>query len=135
MRLNKEELITAGVLTAIVTPPMWWALTIPSCAFLWALSGSESRLNSKLFRRFGVPLVWAVSIFNYWAFAVIPISFGFLTLGYGIPDESDEGSLLGRLAINISRGNTFIANLITRSVIYIGAIVPFLVVRIFWLKK
>lgn len=134
MRINREELITAGILTAIATPPVWWAITMPSCAFLWALSGSESRFNSKLFRRLCVPLIWAASLFNYWAFAVIPISFGFLTLGYGIPDETDEGSLLGRLALKIS-GNVFLANIITRGVIYLGAITPFLVVRLLWLKK
>jgi len=125
MRLNKEELITAGILTAIVTPWKWWILTIPLCAFLWALTGSESKYNYKLWRRLGVPVVWGASLWMWQVAFAIPVAFGFLSMGYGIPSTQpfDEGSWLGRIFKN---------DLIVRGIIYSGATLPFILVRFLW---
>lgn len=120
MKLNKEELIIASILTAIVVPFPLALVAIPICAFLWALSGSESKYNYKLWRRLGVPLVWAACLMNYYSLAAVPIAFGFLSMGYGIPDASDEGSWLGKI---------FKSDLIVRGIIYSGVLIPFLIVR------
>ena len=131
MKLNLEELIIASILTAIVVPFPIALLAIPACAFLWALSGSESKYNYKLWRRLGVPLVWVIGIFNYYALAAVPIAFGFLSMGYGLPSTQppDEGSGLGRFFWNLTGGNVLFSNILTRGVIYLGTIIPFLVIR------
>lgn len=130
MTLNKEELIVASTLTLIVVPFPMAMLAVPLCAFLWALTGSESKWNYKLWRRLGVPLVWALCLWKREAFFVVPVAYGLLSLGYGIPSTQpfDEGSWLGRLALKLT-GNTTTANLLTRGIIYTGLVVPFLVAR------
>jgi len=133
LKLNKEELTIASILTAIATPfpPMLWA--VPVCAFLWALTGSESKYNYKLWRRLGVPLIWASTLWTWQAFLCVPIAFAFLSLGYGLPSTQppDEGSSLGKVMWKLSGENELLANLLTRGFIYFGILTPFLLVR--WL--
>lgn len=133
MKLNKEELITASILTAIVSPLPNAIAAVPICAFLWALTGSESKYNWKLWRRLGVPLIWAICIWKWQALVAVPAAFGFMSLGYGLPSTQppDEGSALGRFFWKLTGGNELVSNICTRGTIYIGAIVPFMVVR--WL--
>ena len=125
MILNKEELLTASILTALISPfPYAWA-AIPICAFLWAWTGAGA---SKLWRRLVVPLIWAACLMDLRAFLIVPVAFGFLSLGYGIPDDTDEGSFLGRFFYGLFPIR--LANILTRGVVYGGATIPFLVLRI-----
>lgn len=88
---------------------------IPICAYLWAISGAGA---SKLYRRLGVPVITsglsAIVLQSVQPLYSIPLAFAVLSLGYGIPDETDDGSFLGGLGWNISHVN---AELITRSII------------------
>jgi len=130
MKLNKEEILVASILTMLAAHWLTWIITVPLCAFLWALTGSESKYNYKLWRRLGVPLVWALSLWTWQALICVPIAFGFLSIGYGMPSTQpiDDGSWLGRNMLKLFRDyNT--ANIITRAIIYWGAISPFLVVK------
>ena len=128
MRLNKEELIIASILTAIVVPWPWVLVAIPVCALLWALSGDG---KSKLFRRLGVPLVWAFSLHTGFAFVCVLTGFLSLCIGYGLPSTQppDEGSALGRFFWKLTGGNVLLSNILTRGLIYIGLVIPFLIVR------
>ena len=130
MKLNREEMIIALLLTLIASSFPLCLVAAPVCAFLWALSGSEHEVNSKLFRRLGVPLIWSASYLDIRMFLIVPIAFGFLSLGYGIPSLLDNGSLLGRFFWRLTSGNELWSNILTRGVIYCGAVTPYLVLRI-----
>ena len=88
------------------------------CALLWALGGHID----KNIRRLGVPIVTSIaSIFflNGWQQWVLPIVsglalWGSTTIGYGIPDGSDDGSPLGKFWCNLFNHNAKIANILTR---------------------
>ena len=128
MKLNKEELIIASILTAIVVPFPIAIGAIPLCAFLWALTGASA---SKLFRRLGVPLVWALCLWNLYALIAVPIGFGMLCIGYGIPTTQpyDKGSWLGIVFFKLTSGNMLMSNILTKGTIYLGLLIPFLIVR------
>lgn len=126
------EILTAIALSVIVVPwPLLLIAALP-CSFLWALSGSGS---SKLFRRVGVPVIWSSCLYiteqNVLVFILIPIAALMLSLGYGIPSTQppDSGSALGRFFWNLTGQNVLLSNIMTRGVIYIGLVTPFLVVR------
>lgn len=100
---------------------LWWAwpwniaIGILS-AVLWAIGGAS--FGKKIVRRLGVPiLLVSSSIFGgntWWGLLSIPLAFGVLSIGYGIPDSSDEGSALGRFWYKISPKY---ANVLTRGTI------------------
>lgn len=127
--LNREEMVIAVLLTVIAAVFPYAILAAPVCAFFWAITGAG---ESKLWRRLGVPTIWAMTYLNWWAFLLVPVSFAFLTIGYGIPSLLDEGSWLGKIAWNISGHNSLWANVITRGIIYGGAVLPFLIYRVFY---
>lgn len=84
----------------------WWALlTAALCALLWRCGGISG--GNKLFRRLGVPTVLCTAfVFSHgmpFALASISavLSFAVLSLGYGIPDATDEGSHIGRFWLRI----------------------------------
>ena len=131
MKLNKEEILISGILTILASRFPYGIPLIPICAFLWALTGSESKYNSKLWRRLIVPTLWSVSYWNPYAIICIPISFGFLTLGYGIPDVNDKkGSALGSFFYKLTGGSMLWSNILTRGFVYGGAVIPFTVFRL-----
>lgn len=128
MKLNKQELVI-GFLYHIIF--LYWSLWVIPTAFvssyLWALSGEG---QSKIYRRLGCPLLLAIALFlelhNNALFIAVPIAFGFLSLGYGIPDSTDEGSWLGRFFLKLTGGNLSLTNILTRGLIYVGITLPFL---------
>jgi hypothetical protein len=80
--------------------------------FLWAWAGAEG--TSKNWRRIGVPI--AISLFRWtpWGLLLyLPLS-----LGYGIPDGTDEGSPIGRFFYRLAKKNEYLASIYTR--IFIG---------------
>jgi Zn-dependent M16 (insulinase) family peptidase len=101
---------------------------MPICGYLWALSGSG---GSKLWRRLAVPTIWALTVGSIFAFLMIPVAFGFLSIGYGIPDVNDpKGSVLGRFFFNLTKSMLW-ANILTRGLIYGGAVIPFVIGKIY----
>ena len=104
-------------------------LRIPTFAvligFLGALGGSKN--SSLLWRRCGISLVlsllggivlfkelgfikslFAIFLMTYWIGA---------SLGYGIPDDSDEGSVLGRFWYKLTKKSQIWSNILTRGTV------------------
>lgn len=117
-QLNKNEIMW-GFLYALsfYFKIGWVALCLtPICSYLWAVSGAG---ESKLFRRLLIPTITSVScaiiLVSTQPLYSIPLSFGVLSLGYGIPDVNDPyGSWIGHMAYKINYKH---AELITRSII------------------
>jgi hypothetical protein len=130
--MNRNELLVGLLLTLCLTPFMgvMGLSALVLCPLLWALSGMQGQ--DKIWRRLGVPLVWAICLWRWQAFLVVPIGFGFLCLGYGIPDKTDQGSALGRFFWKLTGGNVRLSNILTRGVIYTGLVIPFLTVIWIW---
>ena len=81
----------------------WLNILIILSGILWAFGGADG--TSKAWRRIGVPTVVCLFIsLNQMSWLPwigwIPF-FGVTTIGYGIPDNSDAGSPLGRFFLNI----------------------------------
>jgi len=77
-------------------------------AILGALAGDEH--TSLALRRLLIPSILAVLLHNPLPLLLILV----FSIGYGIPDKTDEGSPLGRLAYSISRDY---ADYITRGIL------------------
>jgi len=104
--LGKEELKVGAVYSAIFIPWLaWWTLALaPVISFLWGYGGADN--TSKVWRRVGVPLVCSLAlgiITGNWIAASIGAcaGWGVLSIGYGIPDSSDDGSTLGKFIFNL----------------------------------
>jgi hypothetical protein len=85
---------------------------------LGALGGAEN--SSKMFRRFCLPLFLfgeAFHHFNTWHVWTILLMIPIFHIGYGIPDENDEGSPLGKFWMWVFRQNMLLANIFTRGTI------------------
>ena len=101
-KFNKEE-VAVGALFGLAFVGVlkgWIIITIPVCAYLWALGGAEG--TNLLWRRIGVPLclgVFAATMGPGLRHLIsIGLMFSATTLGYGIPSENDNdpGSPLGK---------------------------------------
>jgi hypothetical protein len=85
---------------------------------LGALGGAER--SSKLFRRFFLPLMIAgeaYRVFHSWYVLSIFLMSLVFSIGYGIPDETDAGSPLGRFFYALFKHNMVLANIFTRGTI------------------
>lgn len=86
---------------------------------LWAIGGAG---YGRIWRYAGVPLItffFLVLKANFYACLVSSVWCGVcLTIGYGIPDQSDEGSALGRFWMKAFNNNAQLANFFTRGTIY-----------------
>lgn len=82
-------------------------------AFFGALGGAAK----KQFRRFGIPgIIFITGLLNnnYLSFLIwfwAPI----LCMGYGVPDEHDKGSDLGRFWYKIFKSNRLLTNIFTKA--------------------
>ncbi len=127
MKLNKEELVIGAIFGSCFAPIIGaWAFLLASATSpLWALSGYG---YSKTLRRLLCPALACFAVSYVTASATVwialPLAFGLLSLGYGIPDSTDEGSTLGRFWLNLT-GNETIANVLTRGIIYVGLFLTF----------
>lgn len=83
---------------------------------LGALGGSVN----KSFRRVLLPLMifgFAYSVTeSFWVLSILSLM-GVLSIGYGIPDATDEGSFLGRFYYKLFNHNHFLADIFTRGTI------------------
>lgn len=104
MRVIIEDLISGfvvGLVTFFVIG--WWSLLIGVlCGVLWVLGG-VGWLQTKLWRRLGVPIVVCLSSalkgHLIGALITLPLMFGALCIGYGeesVGPPYDAGSWLGR---------------------------------------
>jgi len=85
---------------------------------LGALGGADK--ISKSWRRIGIPLL-ITGIAYYVTESILVLTIMFMSFplskGYGIPDETDEGSSLGRFYYKLFKGNHFFADTFTRGTI------------------
>lgn len=94
------------------------SLTYMLCAFLGAWAGAEG--TNKNWRRFLIPFALSGLAYRHlrdWRCILIMGMMGAFSMGYGIPDPSDEGSALGRFWYKISHQNDLLANIFTRATI------------------
>jgi hypothetical protein len=107
---------------------LWVVPLAIATSFLWALTGSASKYNYKLWRRLLVPALACLAVYlvthNWHIWLSLPLAFGILSIGYGIPDSTDEGSALGKFWYKVSEQY---ANILTRSSIYILLALSFLI--------
>lgn len=86
---------------------------------LLAILGAVGGQGPKWARRFlypGIVMIYAIySLHNFWCLTIYSLS-GVLSMGYGIPDQSDEGSFLGRFFYKLFNCNKLLANIFTRAV-------------------
>ena len=96
VKLNKEELLVGFIYGSSTWTLLNWLAIIPGiiCAFLWAMGGS----GPKMVRRIGVPVVMGISLSftNLWLLLTVLPLWGVVSIGYGMPDSTDRGSILGR---------------------------------------
>ena len=96
MKLNKEELLVGFIYGASCYPLLSFFAIIPAiiCSILWAIGGYKY----KMVRRLGVPITIGVSLSftSQWLLLLILPLWGVFSIGYGMPDETDKGSALGR---------------------------------------
>jgi len=86
--------------------------------WLGAFGGADG--TSKIWRRILIPgLLTSYAFSNTHSVLVITIMSmaGALSIGYGIPSETDSGSTLGRFWYKIFKGNHLLADLATRGTI------------------
>lgn len=97
-----------------------------------AMGGADN--SSKAIRRILLPLSYSGLLYqqteNILSFLLMSLS-GILSMGYGIPDQSDTGSTLGKFWYKIFKGSHFWSDIFTRGTIgifeiIILTIVPFL---------
>ena len=85
---------------------------------LGAFGGADR--TSKAWRRIGIPL--SITLFalfllrNLWVLSIFSM-IGALSIGYGIPSLTDEGSIIGRFFYFISNKNAILANIFTRTIV------------------
>ena len=95
-KLNFEEILVGFLYGSCCWPLLSWWAVIPGlvCALLWAIGGA----GPKLVRRLGVPAVMGIclSFTSLWLLLAILPLWGIVSMGYGIPNETDKGSWLGR---------------------------------------
>ncbi len=97
--------------------------------FLGAWAGADK--TSKLWRRLAIPCL--LTAFAYWKtqnlWVVTMLSMcGALSIGYGIPDQYDTGSALGRFWYRLFKRNVMYANVFTRGTI--GIVISISVISI-----
>ena len=101
--------ILTGIKTTVVTS---------LSAFLGAWGGAEG--TNKNWRRFLIPFALSGLAYGHlkdWKCILIMGMMGVFSMGYGIPDLTDEGSALGRFWYKITHQKVLLANIFTRATI------------------
>jgi len=98
--------------------------------FLGAYAGSEN--TSLLWRRCGIPVIFTmcalIATMNIYTFFLMSL-WGWFSIGYGIPDATDEGSTIGRFWYNIFN-NKFLTDIFTRGTVALGICFSFSIMPI-----
>lgn len=135
--LNPEE-VYVGLLVGsayVIILKLWIIIVALACGFLWAFGGAEG--TSKGWRRVGVPLVLcifcAIASMKWYPLLSIGPLIGVLSMGYGIPDGTDEGSWLGRLIYTtIGHFNDEESTNIVRAII--GVLIAIAMISLAWVS-
>lgn len=131
---NREELLTGAVvgMSVLLFAHIWTIPAVVLCSFLWRAGGCWE----KSIRRIGIPVILSLAC---WLGTHDVLSLIFpalmwipLTLGYGIPDGTDEGSKLGKFFYEISGNNNLVADLLTRGTI--GLLLSLTMLPIAWVN-
>lgn len=132
--LNLNEFSIGMLFGLAMTPIIGPASTVLAflTGSLWAIGGAG---YGRIWRYAGVPTItffFLVLHSNFYACLVSSIICGaLLTIGYGIPDESDEGSALGRFWMKAFHNDTTLANIFTRGTIYTAIAIGYIPCLIF----
>ena len=119
-------------------------VTAITCSFLWAFGGAEN--TDKNWRRIGVPVAVGVGSFIIawiswsallWIVLACLALYAATTIGYGIPDENDEGSPLGKFWYLFFNQDAKQANILTRATVGLAyggslALLSFIKGHLFW---
>lgn len=107
LKLNLEEVALGASFGLALWPfcGLWAMILAIICAFLWSLGGSGA---GRKWRFVGVPIVAGIALWHLaqniqhvnWLAGMTLAALGTLTIGYGTPDASDEGSNLGKFVVN-----------------------------------
>lgn len=91
--------------------PFVIAVTSLFAGLLGGLSGADK--SSKFFRRIALPLLlYIIGLIYHNYYSIIILTWcGILSLGYGVPDKTDKGSVLGRFFYKICNKNEWWTNL------------------------
>lgn len=105
-------------------------------ALLGGISGSQN--SSKLFRRVFLPIL--IFLYSYislsqsigyiqslWSITILSM-IGSLSIGYGIPSQTDDGSAFGAFWYKLLGQNEVLANVFTRSTLALGLMVNLLAI-------
>jgi hypothetical protein len=96
---------------------------------LGALGGASN--SSKVYRRVVLPILLfsyvAIKLWSLWPMFVLTLM-GWFSLGYGVPDATDEGSYLGRLAYKLTKQSYFWSDVLVRG--FIGILVSLSLIAI-----
>jgi hypothetical protein len=99
------------------------------CGLLGTFSGSND--TSKAWRRWGIPtLIVGVGVFHSWWCILSFCIVGILSMGYGVPDDFDDGSDLGRFWYKILGADTLKIDFAVRGTIALLVIISMLYVPI-----
>ena len=137
-RLDPIDFAWGGAFCALVTLASGFGLSdlvvVLVGSLLWAVGGAPH--FGKAWRRVGCPALVGLSfIIKTGSWLGVPAAlatFGVLTLGYGLPSTQppDEGSMLGRIAWKLAKGNENLATLYARGTIYAAAWLCFFVASV-----
>lgn len=111
----------------------WYVLPLMVISGIFGALGG-AKYSKKGYRTLGVPFATSVAVVavnpSPWhLLAFIPAGWGVCTLGYGMPDKTDRGSVLGRFYIKLLQYKP--AVMATRLTTYILYWVSFLLVSYF----
>lgn len=99
--------------------------------FLGTWAGADG--TSKAWRRIGLPIIHtltALCTLRNWLVILIMTHAGGLSLGYGIPDPTDEGSAIGKFWYKCLKNNHRRADIATRLTVGVVKTLPFVIIPI-----
>jgi len=95
-------------------------ITSSGIIFVVAVLGGIGGQGYKEVRRFILPFIVTIYAYfllhNWWVLTIYSIS-GALSIGYGIPDQTDEGSAIGRFFYRLFHNSELWANVFTRATV------------------
>lgn len=121
-----------GCIAFFYTPFLISLVTLLICVALWIVGGQVS----PSIRRYGCSAVMGIELltFNHdWHIVLASLlSFGLLTVGYGIRSINDEGSFWGNFWLKIVGEDSFLTTLLARGSLILGChLAYFLAIKVF----
>lgn len=94
------------------------------CGLLGMYAGSRN--TNLAWRRWGIALLVVLNaeiVYAHWSMLFIMSMVGALSMGYGVPDETDDGSKLGAFFYRLTKKNHWATDMLTRGTV--GIMVAF----------